>query len=198
MSKKKIRNILINNGGIIFSEELRKLNISTKYLTDMVEQGEICKYAPGIYITDDYFPDEMFLYQKRFSKLIYSHETSLYLLGLIDRNPLVYTITIPYYYPTKKFRDIGFEVFHSQKENYSLGLITHKNEFGNELKIYDVERSLCDLLRHIKTVDVQMLSTAFQDYVNGNTVKMNLPKLNQYAKKLDVTNPLVERLSILL
>lgn len=43
------------------------------------------KVARGVYITDDVWPDELFIMQVRNAAVIFSGETALYLHGLIDR-----------------------------------------------------------------------------------------------------------------
>jgi hypothetical protein len=39
------------------------------------------------------------------------------------------------------------KVYYIKKELHELGVITAKTSFGNEIKVYDVERTICDILR---------------------------------------------------
>jgi hypothetical protein len=198
MSKTKIYNILKKNNGYIFSKQLTEQRIPTVYLTRMVRKNELIRYAPGIYISPDYFPDDLFLIQQRYTKMIYSHETALFCLGLIDRNPLIYTVTIPYDYNVKELNSLGISVFYSNRTTIHLGITDFKTSQGNNIQIYNAERCLCDILRYKTKIDIQIITTAFQNYINKNIIKINLPLLNHYADIFGVSNQITERLSILL
>ena len=112
----------------------------------MVESGIIYRVERGIYALPEVWEDEMFFLQYRFAKGIFSHETALYLHGLTDRTPIRYTMTFPFGYNTGSVKKHKIIAKLSTKETYELGIIETISPAGNQIKVYDVERTLCDIV----------------------------------------------------
>ena len=71
-----------------------------------------------------------------------------------------------------------------------------KTPYGNEIQGYDLERTLCDMLRGRQDVDVQMLHPAMQQYVKNDS--KNIQKLLEYASALGVERKMRTYLEVLL
>ena len=67
---------------------------------------------------------------------------------------------------------------------------------GNEVKVYSVERTLCDILRPQSNVDIQVVTEAFKRYAKRK--EKNIPVLSEYAKLLKVEKRLRAYLEVLL
>lgn len=67
---------------------------------------------------------------------------------------------------------------------------------GNTVRTYNVERTLCDILRPHSRVDIQVMTQAFKRYTAG--YDKNIPILSEYAKTLKVEARLRTYLEILL
>ena len=61
----------------MLSLDLDKNKIPRTYLSIMVAEGKIERKGRGIYVLSDLLEDEMFILQKKYPNLIYSHETAL-------------------------------------------------------------------------------------------------------------------------
>ena len=61
-----------------------------------------------------------------------------------------------------------------------------KTSFGNEVPVYDRERTLCDVIRAKKDVEIQTFQTAVREYMSSSG--KNLGNLMRYAKALGVEN----------
>ena len=103
------------NGASILREEVSELfsasqakekGVHSQTLRNMVDAGELYKIDRGLYSFDEYWDDELYVIQKRFSKGIYSHDTAMYLLGYSDRTPSRYDMTFPQGYNSKKISGI--------------------------------------------------------------------------------------------
>ena len=79
---------------------------------------------------------------------------------------------------------------------YTLGLTYVKTPLGNEVLCYDIERTLCDILRTKNRVDIQIISSAFKNYVQKK--KIDIVMLSFYAKQLQVEKKLRSYLEVLL
>jgi predicted transcriptional regulator of viral defense system len=109
--------------------------------------------------------DEMASMQARYKGAIFSHETALYLLGLTDRTPLYYYMTVPAAYNATSLKASGAKVYFVKRSLYLLRVITIKSSHGNDIKTFNLERIIYDVLRSRNKLDVQFVIKALIKYV---------------------------------
>lgn len=191
-----IKELIEKNNGIITSSEITGLGIPRYVLSKMVDKGDLERVEKGIYTLPNTFDDELYFLQYKLSKGIFSHETALFLHNLNDRTPIRYTMTFPSGYNTKhlKNRDINIKLV--KKEIYEMGVITMKSFNGNPIKVYDIDRTICDILITRNDIDIQIITQAMQMYVQLN--KYNISKLIEYAERLHVKSKVSKYMEILL
>lgn len=113
-----------------------------------------------------------------------------------DRDPLQYAVTVKTGYNTNNIKASGAKVYTIKKELYDLGLTTAKNPYDRVVKTYDMERTICDIVRSRSQMDIEILTDALKRYTKRKD--KNLPLLMRYADKLRVTNILRKYLEVLL
>ena len=64
--------------------------------------GKLERISRGVYVLSDEIENEMYYMQIKYPKLIYSHETALFMHGLSDRTPFEYSATVPSSYKVVK------------------------------------------------------------------------------------------------
>lgn len=133
--------------------------------------------------------------QKRYSRGIYSQDTALYLLGYSDRTPAKYTMTFPQGYNSSSLLFENIIVRRVIPENYSLGIIEINSPSGNPIRIYNLERTLCDILRGSGS-DIQIINSAMKRYAYSKEKDINL--LMNYAEKLHVKQKVLRYMEVLL
>ena len=94
------------NHGVVFLATLKEEGYPNQASLNYLKKEGFEKISGGIYLSPLYYEDEMYIYQKRFAKGVYSHETALYLHGLSDTTPFIYTMTFPRGYHSKKIKDL--------------------------------------------------------------------------------------------
>ena len=92
--------------------------------------------------------------QLRFPKGTFSDGTALFLHGYTDRTPFQLTMTFPRSYRATKAREVGIEVRTCADGVLDLGRTSVKTSYGNEVRAYDLERTLCDVVCGQRIVDV--------------------------------------------
>lgn len=180
----KVRLILKDNNGILLTSDLTKLGIARTYLSILEKQGEIQRTARGVYATPDSLVDEMLELQARYKTTIFSHETALYLWDLTDRTPLRYSVTVPTGYNATLLKENGTKVFFVKQDLHLLGLAMMKSPHGNEVKSYNLERTICDVVRSRNQIDVQFMVEALKRYVGRKDKNIDL--LYGYAEQLRI------------
>ena len=191
--KQKVLSLASN--GILLSSAVSKEGIHRSVISELVSEGLLIQSSRGIYLLADDFEDEYLTIQKRYGRGIYSHATALYLHGYSDRVPLQFHMTFPVGYNTNSLSTENITVTRVSKENYILGITSVKSPYGSEIKAYDLERSLCDVLRG-QGDDIQIVQTAFKKYVSDKARDIN--KLVAYSKQLRVEPKVRAYLEVLL
>ena len=77
--KDRLEKLIAEKDGLITTKEVEELGIPRFYLTRFTRDGKLERVAQGVYLTPDVFDDEMYRLQARSKRIIFSHETALYL-----------------------------------------------------------------------------------------------------------------------
>lgn len=195
-AKDTIRALLESSpNGTITVQQVMAHGIHRSALQGLVESGEIYRYGRGLYVQNDVWEDDIYLLQQKYGKGIYSHDTALYLLGYSDRTPARYTMTFLKGYNTPSLKRENIIAKRVIAENYSFGITEIKSPCGNPIRIYDLERTLCDIVRGNGS-DIQIVNAAMKRY--AASTEKNIHKLLKYAEQLRVTPKIVHYLEILL
>lgn len=192
----ELQNILLRNGGIITTSEANAAGFSNERLRLFANADELERVAHGVYITPDEFLDKMVVTQLRRPKIIYSHETALFLHDLTDRDPIRYTVTVPTGYNTARLRGDGMNVFTIKKELHGIGTVQAKTLFGNTVTAYGLERTICDCVRSRNQMDVAIVTDAIKRYAKRSD--KNLNALMEMAEAFRVTKLLRNYMEVLL
>jgi len=192
----KLEKLIKNNNGVITTRMINDLNIHREYLQELIRQGQLERVAYGVYITPDVWEDKMLIHQLRKKKMIYSHETALYLNNLTDREPLAYTVTVPFGYNDSRLKKEGLIVHTVKVELFELGVRDAKTVFGNIVKTYDRERTICDLIKDRNNQDPAIITDALKRYVAKKDKDLN--KLINFAEKFRVKKIVNTYLEVLL
>ena len=184
------------NNGIVTTAMVVAAGFSRGNIKYLVDKGIIETSSRGIYILPEVWDDEIFNLQNRFQRGVYSHETALFLWDLTDRTPNKYHMTFPMNYNLTNPKKENIRCVQCKKEIYDLGIEEVTTPGGNIVRVYSVERTLCDILKTHSHVDIQVVTEAFKRYA-ANSNK-NIPVLSEYAKLLKVETKLRSYLEVLL
>lgn len=192
----KLHNLIKKHNGVISTRFVTEAGIPRTYLSEFVRKGVLERLERGIYIARDCYDDEMYRFQMRFKQAIFSHETALYFHNLTDRDPLVYSVTVKTGMNTKSLRNSGAKVYSIKPELYELGFTTAATPYNRVVRTYDMERTICDIIRSRSQMDIEILTDALKRYTTRKD--KNLPQLMRYADKFRITNVLRKYLEVLL
>lgn len=192
----ELQSIITQKGGIVTTAQANEVGISNERLRLLVKSGDLERVNFGVYMLSDEISDKMYIAQLRRPKIIYSHETALFLHDLTDRDPISYTVTVPTGYNASRLRDDGFIVFTIKRELHEIGVTKLATMFGNSVMVYDLERTICDCLRSRNQLDIAIVTDAIKRYARRKD--KNLNALLQMAEIFQVTKLLTNYLEVLL
>ena len=194
--KDKIEKLLkTSESGMITVAQVTEAGLHRSVLQELVKSGEIYRFGRGLYVQSDAWEDDFYLLQHKYGRGIYSHDTALYLLGYSDRTPAKYTMTFPKGYNSHSLKQENLIVKRVIPENYALGIIEVKSPSGNPIRIYNLERTLCDILRG-RGSDIQIIGDAMKRYAASRN--KNIHRLMQYADQLHVKPKVLHYMEVLL
>lgn len=192
----KLERLIDDKNGLILTKEVVAAGISREYLNILLKENKLERVAHGVYLTPDAFDDEMYRIQARNQRSIFSHETSLYLHELTDRDPLEWSVTVPFGYNASHLKDEGIKIYTVKKTLHQIGVTELKTQYGRPIKAYNKERTICDIVRNRNNMDIAILNEAVKRYLGSKD--KNIPLLMRYAEELDIQNVLRNYVEILL
>lgn len=184
------------HGGIIETKIAEEHGISRAILYKLCKEDKIQRIVKGQYILPDELQDELLSISKRTEKIVFSHETALYLHGISDRTPFEHTITVPSGSIPSAAIKVECKVYYIKPELFDLGKTRLKTPAGNEVPVYDLERTICDVIRSRNKLGTETFLAALKLY--AECPKKDLNRLNAYAKQMRVSNVLRHYLEVLL
>lgn len=179
----KVLSIMKENNNIITPSMLEKYGVSRMYLSKMEKKGIIEKIARGIYTTKDYKYDEYYVFQLRYPKTIFSYNTALYLYEMTERTPINIDVSIPKNYNPYLFKDF-VNVYRINEEIFELGASYKETPLGTKVRVYNLERTVCDLIKDKDSIDIEIRNKAIKNCIKSK--EFNASLMFEYAKKMKI------------
>jgi predicted transcriptional regulator of viral defense system len=189
----KVLSMILERGGYVRSKDLRALGIHPTILPALERSGRLVRIKRGLYALPDHdkVDDRLeALMAIPGSVLCLGSSLSIHEIGTWEP-PEIYLavqagrkVMVPELLPIR--------LFHFAKDTFELGIVEDK---GSTLRCYDAERTICDIMRFRNVIGPDIAMEALRDYVRRG--KKNIPKLLEYAEKLNVLGPLKKALEVL-
>lgn len=175
------------NGGVLRTLELKNLGISSRQINNLIEDGIISKIKNGFYESTEHPPKEEVIIARLFPNAVFFLESALMHYEYTDRIPSAWQIAvdrrsrssqykinypiIETYYLEPRFINIGVDIIHVD---------------GVDIRIYDRDRTICDLLRYEKKLEEEIFTNAIKRYLKDS--KKNVRRLFEYAGEFNINN----------
>jgi len=194
--RQQLESLIEKKNGLVLTKDVERKEVPRHYLALFVKENKLERVSRGVYLTPDAFDDEMYRLQAKNQRVIFSHETALYLHNLTDRDPIRWSVTVPYGYNATHLREDEVKVYTVKKDLHPVGVTEKETMYGRPIKAYNRERTICDIVRNRNNMDVAILNDAIKRYLK--TKDKNVPLLLRYAKELGVQKILRNYLEIVL
>lgn len=192
----KIYEAIKANNNTITTAEVLSMGFSRMLLSKYVKEGVLERCRQGVYTLPDEMQDDMYMLTLSSERIIISHDTALFLNGLSDRTPFMHSVTIPNNTSLPNTISGECNCFYVKPELHQLGMINKKTTFGNVVRCYNPERTVCDLLRSRKRIDEETVVAAIKNYAESKEKDLN--KLATYSKNFRVDKDLKKYMEVLL
>ena len=182
--QKKLDEILKNNNGYLLTSDVVAAGISKTYMQEFIKANDLERIAHGVYASKSVWVDTLYIESLLSKSIIFSHETALYLHGFMEREPTSISLTVGRTYNASNLRKKGYKVYTTSNELLDLGKTTIKTNYGNTVRVYDIDRTICDIIKIKNKIDIQVFQTAIKEYMRSKN--KNLPNLMKYAKSMNI------------
>ena len=188
--------LLQKNNGYLKTSGAIEAGVSRAYFGEYVRKRDLVRIIHGLYKSKDAWDDEMYVILTRYPLAVFSHETALYLLNLSDRESTKYSLTLKAGTNATGLTKQGVKVYKIKEELFDIGITEANSPAGHALRVYNLERTICDLVRSRRNIEIQDFQTAIKEYVRSK--EKNLPLLMQYAKLFSVDKIIHQYMEVLL
>ena len=192
----RLMKLVSENNGHITTKQVVENNINKMALKRLCDDKKLERVSTGYYYLPGTFIDEYYKVLSKCKSAVFSFTTALYLHDLTDRTPIYFDITVQRGYGGNLQNIDNIYLHYVDKEILNLGMIEIKSPFGMNIKCYDVERTICDLIKDKNNMDKEIYSKALKEYAKRKD--KDLLKLAKYAKKLNIEKELVDVMEVLL
>lgn len=188
----KIKEIVQKNNGVITTKILEENNIHRQYLKQLADEGYLVKVSRGLYVLPDRDINEYYIMGQQYKSGIFSHNTALYFYNLTDRTPFTLDMTFA---SNIRISNYMLNPHYINKQRLEIGLTEKKLDDGTTIKIYDMERTICDIIRDRNKIDSQIFNTALKEYMKRKDKNLNI--LYEYARMFNILKILKMYLEVL-
>ncbi|MDU5215531.1 MAG: type IV toxin-antitoxin system AbiEi family antitoxin domain-containing protein, partial [Finegoldia magna] len=167
---------------VITNKEAEELGYTRHNLSELTKSGQLERLRPGLYQLKGKVIDDFVLISSNSIRIIFSHQTALYLHDISDRTPNVFHISVPQGYNAShiKNRYKDLQVHYVKKDLYEIGKTQIKSPQGNFIPVYDIERTICDIIIDREKIDKQIFTDAIKRYFKSPN--KNLRRLIKYSR----------------
>lgn len=175
--------IINDNGGIITAKEASKKGISRTVMSQMVKDKAIERIDYGIYATDKFIYDEIFIFQVKHPNIVYSFNTSLYLFNKTERTPEKLDITTTRNNSLGYCRDMA-NIHRVNSEIINIGKVKVLTNSGKKVYAYNIERTIVDIISNRNVMSIELANKVIKKCIKEKDFNANL--MFEYARKMKV------------
>lgn len=195
LKQETIEKMLLENNGVLKTADVLAAGISKDIFYKYAKETGLEKAAHGIYVSPDVLTDGMYLLQAQFPKAVFSHEAALYLHDLAEKEPLPFSVTVAASYNSGGLVKKGVKVYYVKAEWYSMGICEVFSNGGHSVKAYDMERTICDIIRKRSDMDSAVFNYAVREYMKKKS--KSLVNLSHYAAVMRIERQMNEVMGVL-
>ena len=180
------KKIFDKNDGIVKTSDFTNAGYHNTILTKLLKSGIIIKLKSGYYEWQgEKVISDVVLLKKMFPDAIICLNSALYLYDYIDRTPNYWHLTV-----SKNSAKLRFNIDYPNIKVFYV--IDRYMEFGvssisfeeHEIKIFNRERTICDVIRYESKLDKELFNQAIKNYSLDS--KKDISRLMKYAKILNI------------
>ncbi|WP_145414961.1 type IV toxin-antitoxin system AbiEi family antitoxin domain-containing protein [Paenibacillus xylanexedens] len=193
------KQVLEEHHGFARTKDFITAGISSYYIKKLESIGEIERVKQGVYrqageVNEP--PNEIVEVSKLVPKGVICLLSALSYYELTTYNPWEYQIAIHRGSKKPKLPDYPpIKVIYLADAQYNIG-IDEVDIDGSTIKIYDREKTICDMVRYREKIGIDLMKEGLRNYLQSPS--KNITRLVSYADKLRIRTVLQKYLEVLI
>jgi len=196
--KEKIKEVFYVNHGYIRTKDISSKGINRKYLRDLINEDTIERIKRGLYRWKDAkfdVEEELINVSKIVQHGVICLVSALAYHELTTYTPGEYTIAVRRSYNIKLPDYPPIKLYYFSDKYYMDGV--EKIDINeNIIKIYNIEKTICDCLRYEDKISKDIIIESIKEYVKRRD--KNISKLMNYAAKAKVKDVVQKYIEVLI
>lgn len=182
---------------VITNRDAENIGVGRHILSDLAKQGKLERIRPGVYQKAGDIIDDFILISSNSLRVVFSHQTALYLHDLSDRSPNFFYISVPQGYNAShiKKRFENLQIRYVKKELHPIGIIKVETPLGNTVQVYNPERTICDIILDREKTDKQIFAEGLIRYFGRK--EKDLRTLIKYSRKFNIEDEVRKYMEVL-
>lgn len=196
--KEKIKEVFYVNNGYIRTKDISSKGINRRYLRDLINEGVIERIKQGLYRWKDAkfdVEEELVNVSKIIHHGVICLVSALAYYELTTYTPGEYTIAVRRNYNIKLPDYPPIKLYYFSDKYYMDG-VEKIDINGNIIKIYNIEKTICDCLRYRNKISKDIIVESIKEYVKRRD--KNISKLMNYAAKAKVKDVVQKYMEVLI
>ena len=196
--KEKIKEVFYVNHGYIRTKDINSKGINRKYLRDLINEDTIERIKRGLYRWKDAkfdVEEELINVSKIIQHGVICLVSALAYYELTTYTPGEYTIAVRRNYNIKLPDYPPIKLYYFSDKYYMDG-VEKIDINGNIIKIYNIEKTICDCLRYGDKISKDIIIESIKEYVKRRD--KNISKLMNYAAKAKVKDVVQKYIEVLI
>jgi predicted transcriptional regulator of viral defense system len=188
-----VKRIFESQGGIATTADMLRERVHSSYIARLLDEGHIARIKRGVYEwLSEGSKDDLEIIARLLPESTICMESALHYYGYIDRAPSVWHVAVNKHINKKKIKLAYPPIKVHFWVPRILDLGAARGEVGGAaIRIYDRDRTICDVTRHSTRIDREILNQAIRAYASDP--RKNIRQLMLYATALRIQRK-VERL----
>ena len=178
----KLDKLMETGDGSISRKDALANGVPPATFTRYVRLNQLVKIRRGVYAKTEGAVDDLYQFQRRYPKIVYSGITALYLLGLTDRIPDLMEFTVVKGYRVR-IESVGSQAIchiENNAELFGMGNVNSKTIFGNTVTCFSKEKMVVEMIRKRDEYDSELFLKALKTFLKGTDKHMDF--LFEYAR----------------
>ena len=175
--------VFMEHGGLANAKQLLADGITYYQLKELLASGQVIRLKHGLYRWTDTPVAEMAEVSHLVKKGVFCLYSAAFHYGLTTFVSSEYHLAVPKKYKVVLPAYPPIKLYYWEETAYRTGVQKTDKE-GREVDMYDVEKTVCDMVRYRKKVGMDTLKEVLKSYLLRED--RNLDKLGKYASAMNI------------
>ena len=106
---------------------------------------------------------------------------------MTEKTSIKMDVSIPQNYNPHRFKEL-VNVYRINNELFDLGIVEKKSPQGMKVRTYNLERTICDILKDKESIDIEIRNKAIKKAIRSK--EFNASRMFEYAEKMNIYDKL--------